>query len=104
MKRFAFKMQLKNGCREEYLRRHNAIWPELKSLLTASGISDYTIYLDSTTNTLFATQCLDGNGSSQDLSGNPIVERWWKYMTDIMETNPDFSPVSVSLEEVFHMD
>ena len=104
MKRIAFEMKLKKGCREEYMRRHNAIWPELKALLSASNIRDYTIYLDSESNALFAVQSQEGDKSSQDLSENPIVQKWWKYMADIMETNPDFSPVSVPLEVVFHMD
>ena len=104
MKRLAFTMKLKSGCREEYIRRHNAIWPELKSVLTASGVRDYTIYLDTRRDTLFAVQSQDGEKSSQDLGENPVVRRWWKYMADIMETNTDFSPVSQPLEEVFHMD
>ncbi|MGB9591577.1 MAG: L-rhamnose mutarotase [Candidatus Kryptoniota bacterium] len=104
MQRFAFKMKLKSGCKDEYIRRHKAIWPELKAVLTASGVRDYTIYLDAESNTLFAVQSQYGEKSSQDLGENPIVRRWWKYMSDIMETNPDSSPVSIPLEEVFHMD
>lgn len=97
-------MKLKSGCREEYIRRHNAIWPEMKSLLTASGIMDYTIYLDPESDMLFAVQSQQGDESSQDLGRAPVVQDWWRYMADIMETNPDLSPVSVPLEEVFHMD
>lgn len=103
-KKFAFKMKLKPGCKEEYKRRHKAIWPELKELLYKSGVFDYTIYLHEETNTLFAVQCQKGDISSQDLGANTIVQKWWKYMADIMETNPDFSPVSIPLEQVFHMD
>jgi L-rhamnose mutarotase len=105
MKKIAFKMKLKApGCREEYIRRHNAIWPELKSLLSASGVRDYTIFFDEETLSLFAVQYQEGESSSQDLGANPIVRKWWNYMADIMETNPDSSPVSIPLERVFHMD
>ena len=104
MKRAAFKMYLKPGCEEEYQRRHNAIWPELKALLSASGVSDYSIFWDKETNILFAFQKTSGEGGSQDLGDNPIVQRWWAYMADIMDTNPDNSPVSIPLDEVFHMD
>ena len=104
MKREAFKMYLKPGCEEEYQRRHNAIWPELKALLSASGVSDYSIFWDKETNILFAFQKTSGEGGSQDLGDNPIVQRWWSYMADIMDTNPDNSPVSIPLDEVFHMD
>lgn len=104
MKKIAFKMKLKPGCKEEYKRRHNKIWAELKVLLSESGVQDYTIFLDEETNILFAVQYQESDSSSQDLSNNPIVKKWWKYMSDIMDTNPDSSPVSNSLEKVFHMD
>lgn len=104
MKRFGFKMKLKPGCREEYIKRHNAIWPELAAMITEGGVSDYSIFLDAETNILFAVQKQGGTRSSQDMGINPIVAKWWKYMADIMETNPDFSPVTVPLEEVFYLE
>ncbi len=97
-------MHLKPGCKEEYRARHAAIWPELQQLLKDSGIADYTIFLDETTNTLFAVQQQQQQTSSQDLGANPIVQRWWAYMSDLMETNADNSPVSHPLEQVFHLD
>lgn len=104
MGKIAFKMKLKSGFKEEYKRRHNEIWPELKELLSQSGIRDYSIFLDEETNTLFAVQYQIGTSSSQDLGANPIVQKWWKYMADIMETNPDLSPITIPLEKVFHLD
>jgi len=102
MQRLAFRMQLKKGFEKEYQKRHNAIWPELVALLKASGVSEYSIFLDHQTGTLFAFQKNSGTGS-QDLGSDPVVQRWWKYMADIMETNPDTSPVSIPLEEVFFL-
>ena len=104
MKRLAFKMKLKPGCEEEYRKRHDAIWSELEALLQDSGIADYSIFLDPETHTLFAVQKNNGSSGSQDLGKNPIVQRWWDYMADIMEVNPDNSPKSAPLIEVFHMD
>ncbi|RRN76989.1 L-rhamnose mutarotase, partial [Pseudoxanthomonas sp. SGD-10] len=86
--RIAFKMKLKEGFKDEYVKRHNLIWPELKELLKKSGISNYSIFLDEETNILFAVQEQNGQ-SSQDLGENEIVKRWWAYMADIMDTNPD---------------
>ena len=100
----SFKMKLKPGLKEEYKRRHDQIWPELSALLKESGISNYSIFLDEETDILFAVQTLSGNNSSQDLSSNEMVKRWWAYMADIMDTNSDNSPVSKSLEMVFHME
>jgi len=99
----AFKMKLKPGFEQEYKKRHDEIWPELATLLKDNGISDYTIFLDEETHTLFAVQKLAGQ-SSQDLGQTEIVQKWWAYMADLMETNPDNSPVSIPLKEVFHLD
>lgn len=96
-------MKLRPGKKTEYKRRHAAIWPELVNLLHDTGVSDYYIFLDEETNTLFAVQNQDGVSSSQDLGDNPIVQKWWAFMADIMDTNPDKSPVSIPLEEVFYM-
>ncbi|MEN8702850.1 MAG: L-rhamnose mutarotase [Polaribacter sp.] len=102
--RLAFKMKLKYGQKDEYHKRHNAIWPELKLLLKQAGISEYSIFFDEETNTLFAFQKVEWGASSQDLSENLIVKKWWDFMEDIMEVNPDNSPVSKSLEEVFYLE
>jgi L-rhamnose mutarotase len=104
MKRFGFKMKMKPGCREEYIKRHDAIWPELKEMIKNGGVSDYSIFLDEETNILFAVQKVSGEESSQDMGVHPIVAKWWDYMKDIMETNPDNSPVTIPLEEVFYME
>lgn len=103
MKRVAFKMKLKPGFRDEYERRHDALWPEVKALLKAQGISDYSIFYDDETGILFAVQKVEGEASSQDLGAADVVRKWWAYMADIMETNPDQSPVTIPLDEVFHL-
>lgn len=102
--RNAFKMQLKPGFEVEYKRRHEKIWPELKALLSQSEIQDYSIFLDEETLILFAVQKINPNFDIELLANHPVVKKWWAYMADIMETNPDNSPVVTSLIEVFHMD
>jgi len=87
----------------EYKRRHDAIWPEIVELIHKSGVSDYSIFLDEETNILFGVQKSDGGMGSQDLGFNEIQQKWWDYMADIMETNPDHSPISIPLEEVFYL-
>jgi L-rhamnose mutarotase len=104
MRREAFKMYLKPGCEAEYEKRHNEIWPELKELLSDNGVYDYSIFRDKETNILFACQKVRGEESSQDMGANPVVQEWWDYMADIMEVNPDNSPVSIPLKEVFRME
>jgi L-rhamnose mutarotase len=102
-KRFGFKMKMLPGFREEYKKRHNEIWPELVQLLKNEGIGNYSIFLDEEENTLFAYQEQSGDSSSQDLGNTEVVKKWWKYMADVMQTNPDSSPVTIPLEQVFYM-
>ena len=97
----AFKMKLKPGFKVEYQKRHNEIWPELENLLKQSGISDYSIFLDEETNTLFAIQHLAGE--TPDLTQEVIMKKWWAYMGDIMETNADLSPIAIELPRMFHL-
>jgi len=104
MKRFAFKMKLKPGVAEEYKRRHDEIWPELAQAIDAAGISDYSIFLDEETNTLFAVQLQLPNNTAAELSRHPVMRKWWNYMAPLMETHPDNAPVTVELREVFHLD
>jgi L-rhamnose mutarotase len=97
-------MYLNEGQKQEYKKRHDEIWPELKKMLKESGVSDYSIFFDEETSTLFAVQKVGGEGGSQDLGKTEIVKKWWKFMADIMKTNPDHSPVTVPLEEVFYLE
>jgi L-rhamnose mutarotase len=104
MKRAAFKMFLKKGMEEEYVKRHDAIWPELKAILTKQGVYDYSIFLDRETNTLFAVQKVKSDVDSQVRDESGIIQRWWDSMADLMEVNPDNSPKTVGLNEVFYME
>ncbi|MDC6367633.1 MULTISPECIES: L-rhamnose mutarotase [Flavobacteriaceae] len=103
MKRNAFVMKLKPGHAEEYKKRHDEIWPDLTLLLSESGISEYSIFLDERTNTLFAVQKLAEGFDPEQIPSHPIVKKWWAYMADIMDVNQDNSPVEFQLKEVFHL-
>lgn len=103
MKRVAFKMKLFPGFEEEYRKRHNELWPELEALLKQSGISEYSIFLDPMTNALFGVLKAEDPAALNDLPQHEMMQRWWKHMSDIMETNPDNSPVSLPLQEVFYL-
>jgi len=96
-------MKLFKGFEEEYKRRHDNIWPELKELLDEAGISDYYIFLDEETSILFATMKITDRRNLDDLPHHEVMKRWWAQMKDIMETNEDDSPVSVPLTKVFHL-
>ncbi|HLH50335.1 MAG TPA: L-rhamnose mutarotase [Roseiarcus sp.] len=101
--RYAFKMFLNPGCANEYRHRHDAIWPELSALLKQAGIVNYSIHLDPETNILFAYLERGADHRMDELPRHEIMRRWWDHMKDIMAANPDGSPVSAPLVEMFHL-
>lgn len=103
MEKFAFKMKLNPGCRAEYIKRHNEIWPELSALLKSAGVRDYSIHLDGETDILFGVLWRSDGHSMNKLPDDLIMQKWWAYMADIMETHPNNEPIATPLETVFHM-
>ena len=103
MEKLAFRMKLKPGMEAEYRRRHDAIWPEMLAMLRATGISDYSIFLDRATGTLFAVFRCQTPDAMAALADNPIERRWNEYMADLLDVHADRSAVMVDLVPMFHM-
>ncbi len=104
MEKYAFRMQLNPGMQAEYIRRHDAIWPELVDLLRKAGISDYSIHLDVQTNALFGVLWRTSDHGMATLPDHPVMRRWWAYLADIMETTADNAPLAITLRTVFQME
>ena len=104
MIRKAYVMTLRPGNQDEYERRHNPIWPELQAVLKAHGVSNYSIFLDREHDRLFAYAEIESNDLWQSIAATGVCRRWWDHMKDLMLINSDNSPVSVMLDEVFHID
>jgi L-rhamnose mutarotase len=96
-------MQLFKGKEAEYKRRHDELWPDLAQLLKETGISNYSIFLDENDGALFGVLDIDDPAALDNLPAQPVMQRWWQYMADIMESNPDHSPVSIPLKDVFYL-
>lgn len=103
MERYAFTMRLKPGAAAEYERRHDALWPDLASALQDAGISNYSIYLGPDGESLFAVLDRTPDHQMAELAGTDVMRRWWTFMADLMDTNPDASPQVVPLRRVFHL-
>lgn len=99
-----FKMKLFPGKEEEYEKRHNLLWPEMKEMIHKYGGKNYTIFLDEETLTLFGYIEIESEEKWAESANTEICRKWWDYMADIMETNPDNSPVSIDLMNIFHLD
>ena len=91
MEKYAWKATVKDGCLEEYKKRHDEIWDELVKLLKDAGICNYTIW--NVGNELFGYyECEKGVKFAAETQANsPIVDKWNEYMKDVMvmELDPE---------------
>ena len=101
LEKIAFTMRLKPGVAAEYEKRHDELWPDLADALRAAGISDYSIFLGPDDLTLFAVLWRTAEHGMDALPDAPVMKRWWAFMADLMDTNPDHSPVVTPLKRVF---
>ena len=97
-------MKLYPGQAEEYKRRHDMIWPELVEGIRRDGGRNYTIFHDPKTDLLFSYLEIEDEERWAVRRGDEWTKKWWDYMADIMDTNPDNSPYSRKLNEMFHLD
>lgn len=104
MIRKAFIMKLYEGQEKEYERRHKQLWPEMKDLIHEYGGSNYSIYFDPDSLTLFAYIEIEDEERWSETAEQEVNRKWWDFMADIMETNEDNSPVCRDLVPVFHLD
>jgi L-rhamnose mutarotase len=104
LEKHAFKMVLNPGMRDEYRRRHDAIWPELVDLLHAAGVSDYSIFFDEETNVLFGVLWRRKDHTMAALPQTALMQKWWAHIADIMATNDRNEPIAIDLTPVFHME
>lgn len=102
--RKSFKMKLYEGMESEYVKRHNELWPEMQNMIHEYGGKNYSIFWDKDTNILYGYIELESEELWVKTAQSEICKKWWAYMSDIMETNPDNSPVSIDLIEMFHLD
>jgi L-rhamnose mutarotase len=104
-KRKAFAMSVHAGMEVEYQRRHSPIWTtELDSVLKEHGVLNYSIFLHPDTGQLFAYAEIEDEARWQAIAETGVCKRWWAHMKDLMPSNPDNSPVSIGLKEVFHTE
>jgi L-rhamnose mutarotase len=102
--RKAFVMSVHAGTEEEYENRNNPIWPELEKVLKDHGVSNYSIFLHPETRQLFGYAEIENEEQWASIASTEVCQKWWKHMGDIMPSNPDHSPVSAPLREVFHLN
>jgi L-rhamnose mutarotase len=104
MIRKSFVMSVQPGHEAEYAGRHQPIWAELAAVLKAHGAHNYSIFLHPETRQLFGYVEIEDEARWAAVARTEVCQRWWKFMGDIMPSNPDHSPVARDLTEVFHLE
>ncbi len=95
MEKYTWRAVIKEGMKEEYIRRHDTIWPEMVEVLKEAGVCNYTIWCDG--NDLFGYyECEKGLEHALKVQAeSEVVARW-----DIsMEPSVKVSTVRVSSEK-----
>ena len=103
VEKIAFKMKLHPGMQDEYKKRHDKIWPDLSDLLIDAGVCDYSIFFDEDTNILFAVMWRKKDHKMENLKSKAIMQKWWSYMAEIMDSDETNEPITKPLQMVFHM-
>lgn len=104
MVRLGQVMYLHKDAYAEYQKRHSELWPEMKAALKEYGATNYSIFLNKATGQTFAYLEVPDEATYNKIADTDICKKWWKYMEPLMDTNPDNSPVTTDLKEVFHLD
>lgn len=106
MKRKAFLIQARPGLSEEYKRRHNPIWSELKQELQKHGVRNYSIFLHDSSEYLFGYFEVENEVLFNKLGEMEIMQRWWQHMTEVLicENDEDSKAKEEVLVEIFHLD
>lgn len=89
MEKYAWKGYVKEGCLEEYIRRHDEIWPEMQAVLAEAGIVNYTIW--NVGSELFGYyECSQGIDYAAKIQNeSAVVKKWDEYMADILVMDKD---------------
>ncbi|MCQ6560693.1 L-rhamnose mutarotase [Paenibacillus mendelii] len=102
MARHFFKMACKPGCEQEYVKRHEAVFPDLLASLKRVGVSHYSIFMKGTE--LYAYMVVDDYDKAMaELGNDPANQRWQVSMYDLMETDENGVIVEVIDNEVFYL-
>lgn len=98
----AFALRLMPGAMEEYKRRHDALWPEMRAMLLGVGILRYEIYLHEESGLLFAHIERRKDHRMDTIVNNPVSQRWQKHMEGLI-AQEDGRPVRDVLPLMFRL-
>lgn len=105
MVRKAFVIQAREGMTDEYIRRHNPIWPQLEEQLHQHGVSNYSIFYRENAQQFFGYLEVEDEALFAKLAEQEVCRRWWLLMTSYLECEHENSKKAKEemLTEIFHL-
>jgi L-rhamnose mutarotase len=106
MKRIGFLLKVRPEMIEEYRRRHEQVWPEMREALSRTGWHNYSLFLRSD-GTLFGYfETPDSFAAALEaMSREEVNARWQAEMAPFFEGTGDAADTMMEeLVEVFHLD
>jgi L-rhamnose mutarotase len=93
VRRVGSVIRLRPERREEYLRLHAAVWPQVEATIKDCNIANYTIFLNG--DLLFGYFEYHGEDLDADLArmaADEPTRRWWALTDPCQERLPDAAP------------
>jgi len=107
MKRYAQIIRLRPEFRDEYLKYHAQVWPQILNLIRDCNIRNYSIFLkDNLLYAYFEYVGVDYEGDMEKMAADPQMQEWWRIMDPMQEPVSTRAPGEwwAKMEEVFHTD
>ena len=94
MQRVGFRLKLKKELLDEYVERHKAVWPEMLDALSATGWTNYSLFLDRDDASLFGYfETPDLDAARAGMAATEVNERWQaemgQYFEELEGVRPD---------------
>jgi L-rhamnose mutarotase len=100
--RYGFHLTIRKEMKDEYIKRHKNVWPELLKVLKEAGVTNYSIFIDGTD--IFGYwECEDLNRTLRIINNDDVNRKWQEFMGDVIIT-PAENRTGSSIMEVFHLD
>ncbi|HEX5322536.1 MAG TPA: L-rhamnose mutarotase [Capsulimonadaceae bacterium] len=90
--RIGFTLRVRKERIEEYVRRHQEVWPEMLSALTAAGWHNYSLFLREDGLLFGYVEVVDFDAALAAMAKTEVNARWQKEMAPFFESEPGLLP------------
>ncbi len=101
-KRICFRLHVRHDKRDEYVRRHAEVWPEMREALRQAGWQNYSLFLGDDGTLIGYLECEDFAAAQAAMAATEVNARWQQEMAEFFGERPD---EGIRPEpEIFHLN